>query len=180
MDANPERLNMGRTLKIGSFHIGSALSDIMLSAVWNRILISNLGLPAGPVALLAALRYLLAPLSIWAGDKSDKQPIMGKYRLPYIWGGRALMALGLLLIPPATLLLAESPGSALGWLLATLCFVVCGTGTLISGSPYLALLRDSAPPTKRGQALSIAQIMLLFSFSSGRRPARWTRPVRPG
>ncbi|NTV64381.1 MAG: BCD family MFS transporter [Oscillochloris sp.] len=165
MDANQERLNMGRTLKIGSFHIGSSLSDILLSAVWNRILISNLALPAGPVALLAALRYLLAPLSIWAGDQSDKQALFGKYRLPYIWGGRLIMALGLLLIPPSTLLLAEDQGSVLGWLLATLCFVISGVGTLISGSPFMALLRDSAPPSKRGQALSIAQIMLLFSFS---------------
>jgi MFS transporter, BCD family, chlorophyll transporter len=165
MDANQERLNMGRTLKIGSFHIGSSLSDILLSAVWNRILISNLSLPAGPVAILAALRYLLAPISIWAGDRSDKHAILGKHRLPYIWGGRLLMALGLLLIPPSTILLAEDGGSGLGWLLATLCFVVCGLGTLISGSTYMALLRDSAPPSKRGQALSIAQIMLLFSFA---------------
>ncbi|MEI7769719.1 MAG: BCD family MFS transporter [Chloroflexales bacterium] len=165
MDADQERLNMGRTLKIGSFHIGSALSDILLSAVWNRILISNLGLPAGPVSLLAALRYLLAPLSIWAGNRSDTHPIMGKHRLPYIWGGRLMMSLALLLIPPSTILLAENPQSWAGWLLATICFVVCGAGTLISGSPYMALLRDSAPPKKRGQALSIAQIMLLFSFS---------------
>ncbi len=165
MDAHQERLNMGRTLKIGSFHMGSSLADILLSAVWNRILISNLGLPAGPVALLAALRYLLAPLSIWAGDRSDRHPIMGKYRLPYIWGGRIVMALGLLLIPPATLQLAENPASPLGWLLATVCFVICGVGKLVSGSPFLALLRDSAPPSKRGQALSVAQIMLLFSFS---------------
>ncbi|EFO80435.1 PUCC protein [Oscillochloris trichoides DG-6] len=165
MATQPERLKMGRTLKIGSFHVGSAFSDILLSAVWNRILISNLGLPAGPVAILAALRYLLAPLSIWAGDRSDRHPIFGKYRLPYIWGGRAMMALGLLLIPPSTLFLAEDPSSVMGWGLATLCFVVCGAGTLISGSPFLALLRDSAPPSKRGQALSIAQIMLLFAFS---------------
>lgn len=165
MDPKGERLQMGRTLKIGSFHLGSSLADLLLSAVWNRILITELSLAAAPVALLSALRYLLAPLSIWAGNRSDTHPIMGKYRLPYIWGGRLMMAIGLLLIPPSTLMLAEDPGSVSGWLLATLCFAICGTGTLISGSPYMALLRDSAPPTKRGQALSIVQIMLLFSMS---------------
>jgi BCD family chlorophyll transporter-like MFS transporter len=165
MDERKERLHVGRTLKIGSHHVGGAFTDILLTAVWNRILISNLGLPATPVAILSALRYFLAPLSIWSGSRSDTHPIMGKYRLPYIWGGRALVVLGLLLIPPATLQLAASPTSWLGWLLATLCFVIAGAGTLIAGSPYLALIRDRTAPSKRGQALAIAQIMLLFAFS---------------
>lgn len=165
MEERSERLHMGRTIKIGAHHIGGAFTDILFSAVWNRILISNLGLPAGPVALLAALRYFLAPLSIWSGNRSDTHPIMGKYRLPYIWGGRALVLLAMLLIPPATLRLAEDPASWLGWLLATLCFAIAGSGTLIAGSPFLALIRDRTAPAKRGQALTIAQIMLLFAFS---------------
>ncbi len=165
MDEQQERLKLGRTLKIGSHHVGGAFTDILLSAVWNRILISNLGLPASPVAILSALRYFLAPLSIWSGHRSDTRPVLGKYRLPYIWGGRALVVLGLLLIPPATLQLAANPASWLGWLLATLVFVIAGAGTLIAGSPYLALIRDRTAPSKRGQALAIAQIMLLFAFS---------------
>ncbi|MCU0490854.1 MAG: BCD family MFS transporter [Chloroflexaceae bacterium] len=164
MEEQAEKLRIGRTLKIGSFHVGSAFADILLSAVWNRILITSLGIAATPVALLAALRYLLAPLSIWAGHRSDSKPIFGKYRLPYIWGGRLLMALGLLLIPPATLLLAEDTSSVAGWTLATLCFLIAGVGTLISGTPFLALIRDNAPPSKRGQALSIAQIMLMVAM----------------
>lgn len=164
MDERNERLNVGRTVKIGAHHVGGAFTDILLSAVWNRILISNLGLPASPVALLSALRYFLAPLSIWSGNRSDSRPIMGKHRLPYIWGGRALTILGLLLIPPATLQLAENPGSWLGWLLAAVCFSLSGAGTLIAGSPYLALIRDRTAPSKRGQALAIAQIMLLVAF----------------
>jgi BCD family chlorophyll transporter-like MFS transporter len=165
MDEGNERLNVGRTVKIGAHHVGGAFTDILLSAVWNRILISNLGLPATPVALLSALRYFLAPLSIWSGNRSDTHPVMGKHRLPYIWGGRAMTILGLLFIPPATLQLAANPASWLGWLLAAICFSLAGAGTLIAGSPYLALIRDRTAPSKRGQALAIAQIMLLVAFS---------------
>lgn len=165
MEERSERLHVGRTVKIGAHHVGGAFTDILLTAVWNRILISNLGLPASPVAILSALRYFLAPLSIWSGNRSDTRPVLGKHRLPYIWGGRALSILGLLLIPPATLRLAEDPASWLGWLLAALCFTLAGAGTLIAGSPYLALIRDRTAPAKRGQALAIAQIMLLVAFS---------------
>lgn len=161
---DPERLNVPRTFKIGSFYIGSAFPDILTAAVWNRVLISDLGLAATPVALLSALRYLLSPLSIWAGNRSDTRPILGRRRLPYIWGGRLLMILGMLLIPPSTLLLAGDAGSVAGWLLAFLAFFIYGVGTLSSSSPYLALIRDRTAPSKRGLALAIGQIMLLVSM----------------
>ncbi|MFV9504034.1 MAG: BCD family MFS transporter [Oscillochloridaceae bacterium umkhey_bin13] len=160
---DPEKLNLPRTFKIGSFHVGSSFADMMTSAVWNRILISDMGLAATPVALLAALRYLLAPLSIWAGNRSDTRPIFGKHRLPYIWGGRALMALSLLLLPVATFQIADNAQSLTGWAIATVIFLIYGFGTLLSGSPFMALIRDRTPASKRGQALSIAQIMLLVA-----------------
>ncbi len=160
----PPRFSTLRTMKIGTFHIGSSFADILTSAVWNRILIVDLGLAATPVALLSALRYLLAPLSIWAGYRSDTKPIFGKHRLPYIWFGRLLMLLSLPLLPLATVLLAGDPFSVQGWLLATLIFLIYGMGTLLSGSTFLALIRDSAPPAKQGQALSIVQVFLVVSF----------------
>ncbi|MEI7644802.1 MAG: BCD family MFS transporter [Chloroflexales bacterium] len=165
MDQPPApRLNILRTMKIGSFHIGSAFVDLLTSGVLNRVLITDLHIWATPVALLSALRYLLAPLSIWAGYRSDTHPIFGMHRLPYIWLGRLLMLLSLPLLPVVTVILAANPTSLLGWALATLAFLIYGVGTLISGSTFLALVRDSAPPAKRGIAVTIVQIFLLVSF----------------
>lgn len=160
----PRPFSVLRTMKIGTFHIGSSFVDLLTSGVLNRVLISDLALPASPVAFLSALRYLLAPLSIWAGYRSDTRPIFGLHRLPYIWAGRLPMVLSLPLLPVVTVLLAADPASPLGWALAAIAFLVYGVGTLISGSTYLALVRDSAPPEKRGQALSIVQIFLVVSF----------------
>ena len=66
-----------RTVKLGSFHIGSSMSDLITSAVWNRILIADLDVVAWPVALLSALRYFLAPLTLWAGHGSATHHILG-------------------------------------------------------------------------------------------------------
>jgi MFS transporter, BCD family, chlorophyll transporter len=159
-----QRFSLLRTMKIGSFHIGSSFVDLLTSGVLNRVLISDLHIWATPVALLSALRYLLAPLSIWAGYRSDTRPIFGLHRLPYIWLGRLPMVISLPLLPIVTVFLAANPTSVLGWVLATLSFLIYGVGTLLSGGPYMALVRDVTPPAKRGMALSIVQMFLIVSF----------------
>ena len=159
------RFSVRRSFKLGTFHLGSSLADLLASAVWNRVLISDLGIAAWPVALLAALRYLLAPLTLWAGHRSDTRPLGGSRRIAYIWLGRGLMLLSLPLLLPATALLAASASSVAGWALAALSSLIYGVGTLISGAPFLALVHDSAPYERRGQAVSIVQFMLVVSFA---------------
>ena len=159
------RFSLLRTIKLGSFHIGSSAADLMVTAVWNRIMIVDLGVPAWPVALLSGIRYLLAPLSLWAGHRSDHRPWLGRRRISYIWLGRALMLVSLPLLPVSARLLAGQPGSVEGWSLTLVTFLLFGSGTLISGSPFLALVHDSVPYARRGQAVSIVQFMLVASFA---------------
>ena len=113
--STPVNFSVRRTLKLGSFHIGSAFTDILVSGVWNRILISNLGVSATPVAFLAALRYFIAPLTIWIGHRSDNNTLFGYYRLSYIYLGRLLTWLSLPLLPLVIVELARDQSSLLGW-----------------------------------------------------------------
>ena len=159
------RFSVGHSLKLGSFHIGSSLTDLLTSAVWNRVLIVDLGVAAWPIALLTALRYLLAPLTLWAGHQSDTHPIFGSRRAAYIWLGRGLMLISLPLLPLSTGLIVTNLRSPVGWGLAIIAFLLYGVGTLISGAPFLALVHDSASYDRRGQALSIVQFMLVVSFA---------------
>lgn len=154
-----------RSLKLGTFHLGSSLADLLTSAVWNRILIVDLGVAAWPVALLSALRYLLAPLTLWVGYRSDTRPIFGSRRIAYIWLGRLLILLSLPLLPLATVAIAADTASVQGWSTAFVSFLLYGIGTLLSGTPFLALVHDSAPYARRGQAVSIVQVMLVVSFA---------------
>jgi BCD family chlorophyll transporter-like MFS transporter len=131
---NPESsavpsFSLRRTVKLGSFHIGSSMSDLITSAVWNRILIADLGVVAWPVALLSALRYFLAPLTLWAGHRSDTHPILGSRRVAYIWLGRSLMLASLPLVPLSPVIIAKDASSASGWLVAIVSFLLYGVGT---------------------------------------------------
>lgn len=153
-----------RIARLSSFHVGSAMCDILVSSVWNRVMISEFGLPSWPVALLLGLRYLLMPISLWAGFVSDNHPIWGLYRSPYIWFGRAMM---LLALPCFALCLDCYAGTglpAIGWFLAVLGFLLYGFGGLLSGSPFIALVRDITPYEKRGVAMALVETVMIAFF----------------
>ena len=169
-EQNQLSFNLWRLLRLSSFQIGSAMGDILVTSIWNRVMISQFGIPAAPVSLLIALRYLLSPLSLWAGYRSDTRPFLGTRRTSYIWLGRGLMVLSLPLLGWSLMRFAAvhdigSNFDLLGWVLAALSSLLYGIGTLISGSPYLALVRDSAPKDRQGLAISTAETVLIIFFA---------------
>ncbi len=153
-----------RILRLSTFQIGSAMGDILTAGVWNRLMIHEFGIPAWPVGLLLALKYLIAPISLWVGHRSDSKPLGGWYRTPYIWLGRSLIVLSFPLLGASTVRLEQNSSDPSGWLLAVGCFLLYGIGTLSSGSPYLALVRDSAPKEKQGLAIGIVEMVLIAMF----------------
>ena len=154
-----------RLLRLSTFQIGSAMGDILVTSIWNRIMIVNFGIPALPVSFLIALRYLLSPLSLWAGFRSDTKPLWGMQRSSYIWLGRGLMVLSLPLLGLSVGRLGNNSADISGWTFATLSSLLYGIGTLISGSPFLALVRDSAPTEKQGLAISTVETVLIIFFA---------------
>lgn len=155
--------NMWRILRLSSFQIGSATADILTASVWNRVMIAELGMPATWVGLLLALQYLLMPISFWAGHRSDTRPLAGRRRVSYIWLGRGLVVLSFPLLG-MSIALFEDGDMTQGWLVALVCFLLFGAGKLFSGSVYLALVRESAPPAKQGIAIGIAETVLIAFF----------------
>lgn len=160
-----QTFSSSRLLRLSTFQIGSAMGDILVTSIWNRIMIVNFGIPALPVSFLIALRYLLSPLSLWAGFRSDTKPLWGMQRTSYIWLGRGLMVLSLPLLGLSVGRLDGHTGDIVGWTFATLSSLLYGIGTLISGSPFLALVRDSAPPDKQGLAISTVETVLIIFFA---------------
>lgn len=151
------------SLKLGLFQVGSSLVDLLTTGVINRLLIVEMGAAAWPVTLLTGLRYLIAPLSLWAGHRSDTRPLFGSRRTSYIWLGRLLILLSLPLLPLALAAIGHDSGSATGWLLLVAAFLLYSIGASASGAPYLALLHDSAPYERRGQVNAIAYTLLAAS-----------------
>jgi hypothetical protein len=62
--------------QLATFQIGSAMGDILTAGVWNRIMISDFGIPAWPVGLLLALKNFMAPISLWVDLRLD-EPLAG-------------------------------------------------------------------------------------------------------
>lgn len=178
-------LSMARNIKIGMFHIGSSMADILASGVWNRVMIKELGFAATPIALLLALRYFLAPLSIWVGRQSDMRSWRGYRRLPYVWGGRAAMVISYFLLGVATLELAGSydstlhhfaldrmnvtvtanAGSALGWFGVVASLILFSVGSTFSSTTFLSLIYDRTPRHQQTRAVSVTWFFLILGFA---------------
>src|SRR5690606_15632675 len=88
----------------------------------------------------------------------------GWQRTSYIWLGRGLIVLALPFLGFSFNRLAVDQGDPAGWLLAFFSFLLYGVGTLISGSPFLALVRDSAPPGKKGLAITVIETALITFY----------------
>ncbi|MFK7804872.1 MAG: BCD family MFS transporter [Anaerolineae bacterium] len=169
-----------RMLRLSSFQIGSAMGDILVTSIWNRVMISNFGMPAWPIGMLIALRYFLSPLSLWAGHRSDTTKLFGFYRTSYIWFGRGMMVMSLPFLVLSLQRLEGQTTDVLGWVYAIICFAFYGVGTLLSGSPFLALVRDSAPKVNQGFAISVAETVLIIFFAiSGISFSYWMEEYDP-
>jgi len=160
-----DKFTLWRGLRLGSFHIGSAMGDILVTSIWNRILITNFGIPATPVSLLIALRYLISPLSLWAGHLTDNKRILGFRRTPIIWLGRAMMVFSLPFLGFSVMRLGDDTADVMGWLFAIFSVVLYGVGTLISGGPFLALVRESAPEERQGSAIALVETGLIIFYA---------------
>ncbi len=167
-------LSFPRNLKIGIFHLGSGMADVLATGVWNRIMVADLGYSATLVGLLTGLRYFLAPFGVWAGRYSDTHEIGGYRRLFWIWLGRAMMVFSTLSLGFATAELLRAAQSAVPlppspalWLVIALSFLLFSLGVALSGSTFLALVHDRAAPAQRGRAVGLVWTLLLLGFTFG-------------
>jgi MFS transporter, BCD family, chlorophyll transporter len=160
-------LSPARNTKIGFFHLGSGMADVLTSGVWNRIMISDLGVSATPVGLLVSLRYFLAPLGVWAGRVSDRQSFLGFRRLFWVWLGRLMMVLSTFGLGYGTSELMRDSSNAMSWVFIVVSMVLFSMGNAISGSTFLALVYDRSTEDQRGRAVGIVWIFLLLGFTVG-------------
>jgi MFS transporter, BCD family, chlorophyll transporter len=168
VEQQEQNLSVGRNVKIGLFHLGSGMADIVATGVWNRIMISDLGFSATPVSLLVSLRYFLAPLGVWAGRMSDRHTIGGYRRLFWIWLGRAMMAISILVLGITTTHIARgNEATVLIWLILSLSMLLFSLGNALSGSTFVTLVYDRASEKQRGRAVGIVWTFLLLGFTIG-------------
>src|SRR5215207_7389085 len=99
-----------KIFRLGLIHVAVAITLVPINSTLNRVMISELGLAATLVAVLVSLPYLFSPIQIWIGGYSDRHPLLGYRRTPYILLGLLLCAGGAALAPTAAFMMAGGDG----------------------------------------------------------------------
>ncbi|MEA5419680.1 PucC family protein, partial [Spirulina sp. CCNP1310] len=91
LDKFTPALPLPTILRLGLFNLGLGLMSVLTVAVLNRVMITELQIPAWVTAGAVALPYLVSPARVWFGQLSDSRPLWGLHRTGYVRCG-ALMA----------------------------------------------------------------------------------------
>ena len=70
-DAASPELPMGRLLRLSLFQVSVGMAVVLMIGTLNRVMIVELGVSAGLVAVMLALPLVFAPLRALVGFKSD-------------------------------------------------------------------------------------------------------------
>lgn len=151
-----------RSLQIGLIHVAVTITLVPINSTLNRVMIKELGISAALVALLATLPYLFSPIQLAIGSFSDRHPIMGFRRTPYILAGLLLCIFGLILSPQAALLLSSSPWTGLG--VAALVFGAWGMGFNFATVSYFSLASEVSGEKGRSRTIATMFLMMIISI----------------
>jgi len=151
-----------KRLQLGLVQVAVAMTLVPINSTLNRVMIKDLGIAATVVAILASLPYLFSPLQVAIGSYSDRHPVFGFRRSPYILLGLILCVLGLVYSPRIAFLMAEKP--VLGILAAGLAFGAWGMGYNLSSVSYLALASELSGEKERGKTIATMWFMMIVSI----------------
>ena len=167
-DAASETLPLSRLLRLSLFQVSVGMAMALLVGALNRVLIVELGVSAGLVALMVALPVLYAPVRALIGFKSDHhRSALGWRRVPFIWMGSMLQFGGLAVMPFALLVLAGQGDSTqwpswVGPAGAAVAFLLMGAGVHTVQTAGLALATDLAPLEDHPKVVGLMYVMLLL------------------
>ena len=152
--------------RLGLRDMSAGMGSVLLLGVLSRVLKVELGVSLGVTAAVLASYNLAAPFALAVGHRSDRYPIFGRRRTPYIIGGGLIAGMGMIAAPHVLGQLAK--GVTLPVILESVALLVAmGFGMWGGGTVFLALLADIVPEKERPHAISINYIMLMFGVITG-------------
>lgn len=151
-----------KRLQLGLIHCAVAMTLVPINSTLNRVMIKELAISATLVAILASLPYLFSPIQVAIGSYSDRHPILGFRRTPYILAGLLLCVLGVIVSPRVAFLMAEN--FPLGLLAGILAFGAWGMGYNLSAVSYLSLASELSGENERGKTIATMWFMMILSI----------------
>jgi BCD family chlorophyll transporter-like MFS transporter len=151
-----------KRLQLGLIHVAVAMTLVPINSTLNRVMIKELSLSATLVAILASLPYLFAPIQVAIGSYSDRHPIFGLRRTPYILAGLILCVLGVVISPQVAFLMAKN--FPLGLFAGIFAFGLWGMGYNLSAVSYLSLASELSGEKGRGKTIATMWFMMIVSI----------------
>ncbi|KXK13165.1 MAG: PUCC protein [Chloroflexi bacterium OLB14] len=149
-----------KRLQIALIHTAVAMTLVPINSTLNRVMIFDLGFSKTLFTLLAILPYLLAPIQVAIGSFSDRNPVLGYRRTPYILAGLILCVLGVAVAPQVAILLTQNFN--VGIIVGFLAFGAWGMGYNLSAVSYFSLATEISG--QKGRAATIATMFFLMVF----------------
>ena len=167
---------MGRirlALRLGLFQLSLGLLSVLTLGLLNRLLIQDLQLPAGLVALAIGAQELMGVTRAWFGSWSDRISVTSRRRTPFVVGSSFVLSLLFGLAVWVVLRLADvlqngPQAAATGWI-ALLMVVFVGIGAAVSagGTAFSALIIDLTGERDRPRLLSVVWSLRLAGVLVG-------------
>jgi BCD family chlorophyll transporter-like MFS transporter len=171
------KVNTLTMIRLGLFNLGLGLMAVLTLAVLNRVMISELGIPASIAAGTLALSQLVAPTRVWFGQMSDAKPLFGLHRTNYVRLGIFLLGLAVFFAVQIVWILGNLIKTSGGWqwnietiiwsILLGLIFIIYGLALGASSTPFTALLVDISDEDNRSKIVATVWSMLMVGIVIG-------------
>ncbi|MFB6274903.1 MAG: BCD family MFS transporter [Halothece sp.] len=175
--ASRPQVKLFTMFRLGLFQMGLGIMSILTLGVLNRVMISELGIPATVAAGTLALHQFVAPARVWFGQMSDAKPIFGLHRSGYVWMGTALFSVAVFLAVQVMWQLGTAVREAGSWIwspetailtgLLGLIFILYGLALSSSSTPFAALLVDVSEEDNRSKLVGTTWSMLMVGIVIG-------------
>lgn len=176
--ANKHRkVGMLTIFRLGLFNLALGLMAVLTLAVLNRVMISELGIPATITAGTLALSQFIAPVRVLFGQLSDTKPIFGRHRTGYVRIGAIILSAAVFLAVQVVWQLGTVVRANGGWLwnsqtigwtaLLGLIMAIYGIAVSSSSTPFTALLVDISEESNRSKLVAVVWSMLMVGIVIG-------------
>ncbi|MBV5257765.1 BCD family MFS transporter [Synechococcus moorigangaii CMS01] len=163
--------------RLGLFNLGLGLMSVLTLAVLNRVMISELDIPATVTAGALAVPQFMAPARVWFGQLSDSQKIFNLHRSGYVWIGTVLFGTAVFVAVQIVWQLAMAVRTNGGWAWSgeislwaiALGVILAFYGLALSSTstPFTALLVDISDENSRSKIVAVVWSMLLLGVVIG-------------
>ena len=155
-----------KRLQLALIHTAVAMTLVPINSTLNRVMIFDLGISKTLFTLLAIFPYLLSPIQVAIGSFSDRHPILGYRRSPYILAGLILCVIGVAVSPQVAILMSKN--MMLGIIVGILAFGAWGMGYNLSAVSYLSLASELSGEKGRGKTIAtMFTIMVVGLIATG-------------